>query len=393
MMSRAPSVSSTATHRLRWGSSLASFVRSDPDHEPFGLPWLRGLTPARVGLVAALAFVFGVRQTIGTTDGYYWWQELLKNVVFAAVQVACLVPTLVLITAADNASRSTSVSARVLALAAASFTGAAVYATAYWYSSDPGGPWNFASFFVPMLFRALAWGGFLSAALFFMERGARLADAAERARRDQVDLERQMAEARMRIIEAQIEPHFLFNTLANIKGLHRENPEHGRRMLRDLVQYLRAALPRMRDSASTLQRELALSSAYLRVLQVRMGHRLNVEIAVPDAMQVACVPPMMLPTLVENAVKHGLAPLRSGGTVRIAARREDQRLLVSVSDNGAGFRASYGTGIGLSNIRSRLATLFGDNASLDISANPSGGVTAVIDLPWRTVDRVEASPS
>ena len=141
----------------------------------------------------------------------------------------------------------------------------------------------------------------------------------------------------------------------------------------------------MRDTASTLQREVALSEAYLRVLQVRMGKRLTIDIAVPDGLQDASMPPMILPTLVENAVKHGVAPVPAGGTVRVRAEQVGTRLRVLVSDDGAGFRRSSGAGVGLANSRARLARIYEGDASLALRANATAGVTATLELPLQIV--------
>jgi LytS/YehU family sensor histidine kinase len=137
----------------------------------------------------------------------------------------------------------------------------------------------------------------------------------------------------------------------------------------------------MREAGSTLRKEFALCQAYLRVLQVRMGDRLKVEIDLPSALENMRVPPMMLPTLIENAIKHGIAPLPRGGTMRIEARRVAADLQVSVSDDGAGFRHTSGSGIGLANTRARLASLYGRNAGLSVAANSGAGVTATLRFP------------
>jgi len=241
--------------------------------------------------------------------------------------------------------------------------------------------------FLFFFFLTLLWGALLTGALFFLERERRMAAATQRASLDRVDLDRQMAEVRLQMLQAQIEPHFLFNSLATILGLYREDAREGSRLIKDLADYLRGALPQMRETISTLRRELALSQAYLRVLQVRMGNRLKVEIDVPRRLQDASVPPMMLPTLVENAVKHGIAPVPKGGTVHIHAEQVGGRLSVAVSDDGAGFRHASGAGVGLANLRARLATLFGNDASLDVVANVGPGVTATLQLPLQALQR------
>jgi LytS/YehU family sensor histidine kinase len=241
--------------------------------------------------------------------------------------------------------------------------------------------------FLNFFFVTLSWGALLTGALFFLERERRIAAATQQASLDRVDLDRQMAEVRLQMLQAQIEPHFLFNSLATILGLYRQDAREGSRLIKDLAAYLRGALPQMRETISTLRRELALSQAYLRVLQVRMGNRLKVEIDVPHRLQEASVPPMMLPTLVENAVKHGIAPVPKGGTVHIHAEQVGGRLSVAVSDDGAGFHHASGAGVGLANLRARLATLFGSDARLDVVANVDAGVTATLELPLRVVQQ------
>jgi signal transduction histidine kinase len=207
---------------------------------------------------------------------------------------------------------------------------------------------------------------------------AQLADA--ECRRE--SLQAQMVEARLSALQAQIEPHFLFNTLANVKRLYETAPARGREMLSSLINYLRAALPTMREPGSTLARELELVRSFLTILQMRMGDRLAFEIDAEPALGAARVPPMVLPTLVENAIKHGLSPLPEGGRIRIRAVAEDgRRLVLQVEDNGAGFAASGGSGVGLANTRSRLAALYGTEASLSLAMAAPRGVVATVRLP------------
>jgi LytS/YehU family sensor histidine kinase len=152
-------------------------------------------------------------------------------------------------------------------------------------------------------------------------------------------------------------------------------------MLAQLIRYLRAALPRMRNQDVTLADELELVRAYLGVQQIRMGERLRTTIEAPAALLGAPLPPMMLATLVENAIKHGIGPLAEGGAIRVAAEREGEALVLSVADNGRGFAAASGTGVGLANIRARLAALYGAKASLRLEANSPRGVVATVRIP------------
>jgi LytS/YehU family sensor histidine kinase len=182
-------------------------------------------------------------------------------------------------------------------------------------------------------------------------------------------------------LQAQVEPHFLFNTLSNVRRLGQTDAAAGRAMLGQLTRYLRAALPRMRADDSTLAEEIDLVSAYLGVQKIRMGERLEFAIDAPTALLAARVPPMMLATLVENAIKHGIAPLAEGGAIRVKAESAPGALILTVADSGRGFRAESGSGVGLANVRARLAALYGERAALELRANAPRGVVASIRLP------------
>ncbi|MEO6281559.1 histidine kinase [Roseateles sp.] len=201
--------------------------------------------------------------------------------------------------------------------------------------------------------------------------------------RERESLKAQQTEAQLSALNAQIEPHFLFNTLANVKRLYETRPERGRDMLVALIAYLRAALPGMRRHESTLADELELVRHYLAILQMRMGERLTFHIAVPPELLQARLPTLVLPTLVENAIKHGLSPLPEGGRIDIRAQPADGGgLTVEVADNGQGFGAATGgAGVGLANTRARLAARFGDAAALELEAVQPRGVVARVRLP------------
>jgi sensor histidine kinase YesM len=189
-------------------------------------------------------------------------------------------------------------------------------------------------------------------------------------------------EAKLTVLQAQIEPHFLFNTLANVRRLCEVDPDRGRRMLASLLDYLRAALPAMRRSSTALAEEFELVSAYLSVLQHRMGERLRFKVELSDGLDYASIPPLILPTLVENAIRHGLAPLPEGGTVTVRAVKDGGQIVMSVTDDGAGFQGSSGSGVGLANTRARLSALFGNAASLNLRSNQPRGVVAEVRLPY-----------
>jgi LytS/YehU family sensor histidine kinase len=224
--------------------------------------------------------------------------------------------------------------------------------------------------------------GVLAYAFFVFQRQAAQAAAelhASNLQRVQIDL--QMTQARLQSLRAYIEPHFLFNTLANVQRLYRTEPERGRTMLAHFIAYVRAVLPSMRHGETTLRQDVELARAYLGVLQVRMGPRLNVQFDVPEELAALPFPPLALSTLTENAIKHGLNPMPEGGTIEITARLSSGKLTVAVSDTGAGFRSESGTGGGLANLRARLAALFGDAARLKLEANVPRGIRATISIP------------
>jgi two-component sensor histidine kinase len=202
----------------------------------------------------------------------------------------------------------------------------------------------------------------------------------------------QMTQAHLSALQAQIEPHFLFNTLATVKRLYETAPNRGREMLSSLIGYLRAALPSMRMSGSTVARELDLAQAYLTVLKMRMGDRLKFVVETADDLRTAEMPPLVLGTLLENAIKHGLGGLPEGGRIEIRVAHAPAtsangngapRLQLEVRDDGAGFAGDGGTGMGLANTRSRLAALYGDAAALRLERNEPRGVVARVLLPIR----------
>ncbi len=241
-----------------------------------------------------------------------------------------------------------------------------------------------------MLFAKVArWvvvGGLAYAIYITLRQTAQAAAQAHQSGLQQIQLERQMTEARLQSLRAQIEPHFLFNTLANVHRLYQTDPALGRTMLANFVAYLRAALPQMRADETTLKQEVDLARAYLNVLQVRMGARLQFRLDVPNALNGLPFPPLALSTLTENAIKHGLNPLPEGGSIEIRANVQDGTLKVEVADTGAGLTQSSGSGAGLANLRARLAALYGDAASLSIAANLPRGIRATIALPIRIAD-------
>ena len=204
---------------------------------------------------------------------------------------------------------------------------------------------------------------------------------------------KELAVAKLSLMQAQVEPHFLYNTLASAQVLTRTDPAKAEQMLGHLIQYLRHSLPRAEESMSTLGEELTRARAYLEILRIRMGERLRLEIQVPEALRATPMPPMMLQTLVENAIKHGLEPMPGGGTVWITARESDGKVSVSVADDGRGFsEGTSGTGIGLKNVRERLRLAYADAAHFSIASNFPKGVNATLVIPAQAAAPSHVSP-
>ncbi|SFB37602.1 Histidine kinase-, DNA gyrase B-, and HSP90-like ATPase [Collimonas sp. OK607] len=239
-------------------------------------------------------------------------------------------------------------------------------------------------------------GLFGTKALMGGKKRAEARAQAANAAAEHANLQREVSEAKMQMIQAQVEPHFLFNTLASVEYLIETDPPRASAMQKRLIQYLRAVLPQMRETATvtTLGREVDIVRAYLDLLKMRMEERLNVDLQVSDGLRSAAFPPMMLQSLVENAIKHGLERKAEGGYLRIKAEVADNQLRVSVTDDGLGFGAfpSNGTGLGLQSIRDRLKLLHGNAAQLEIAPNSPSGVCSTIEVPYQVVGASKAKP-
>jgi sensor histidine kinase YesM len=194
--------------------------------------------------------------------------------------------------------------------------------------------------------------------------------------------EKREVEAHLKLLQAQIEPHFLFNTLANVSGLIDSDPALAKILLERLNDWLRVALVRARGNNASLGDELDMLENYLQILTIRFGERLRWRIEVPEDARHSSFPPMLLQPLVENAVRHGIEPKLGGGEILIQAHVAQGKLCIEVSDSGAGLVGDAATGgTGLANVRARLGTLFGESGKLLLENNDYGGVTATLELP------------
>ncbi len=230
-----------------------------------------------------------------------------------------------------------------------------------------------------------------------LQAEVRAAQATETAEAEQ--LKRQVVEARMAAMQAQVEPHFLFNTLASIDHLIETDPPRASTMQKNLIALLRASMPTMREANAQgvrdLGREMAVIRPYIEILKVRMEERLHPRIDVPEGLLSAEFPPMMIQSLVENAIKHGLEPKAEGGTLTVRAQIVHGKLAVTVADTGLGFgrAATAGTGVGLANIRERLRLLYGSKATLTVAPNEPSGTVVTVTVPYSARTRDDETPA
>jgi LytS/YehU family sensor histidine kinase len=224
----------------------------------------------------------------------------------------------------------------------------------------------------------------LCVSLFFLLkiRDALSRAAMLKAEADRNLLSKQAVEAELKLMQAQVEPHFLFNTLASVQFLTETDPPKAGMMLGHLLAYLRSALPQLRSDSTTLGQEAELAAAYLSIMQMRMGARLSFVIDVPPELAAHRFPPMLLMSVVENAVKHGIEPQAAGGTIRVQARRQGDRLVVTVNDDGRGLADKVGNGVGLTNLRERLRALYAERARFALEENFPHGARATIEIPY-----------
>jgi hypothetical protein len=369
-------------------------MRASPSAPAAGMPatthagWLHGLGREGIAIVLVVAIVTSLNTTtkfLVTAPLAEWFAIFLgelagylfvgSSVLIAAVWVRNAVST--------HGFRQYAAMALAV-VAAATFAEVCweVWSTR-WPFTEPGDPWwgeliSLGS----QITRDSFVGLIIASAWLYLRAEAEHAAAIAACAVDSERMDRQTAEARLQMLEAQIEPHFLFNTLANVKRLYETDRAAGATMMRNLKDYLSVALPQMRAIASTLGRESDHAIAYLNIQKTRMGRRLAFAFDVPAELRNARLPSLMLLTLVENSVKHGLTSQPEGGRIDVKARIADGQLRIDVADTGQGFTKSGGGGTGLANTRARLASYFGDRANLSLAINTPRGVIATLVLPY-----------
>lgn len=261
-------------------------------------------------------------------------------------------------------------------------------------------PWRADSLRMSFIIAMLA---ALGATYYYWSRG-KLAALQRQAALDALEreeAEKQVVRAQLMALQAQIEPHFLFNVLAHVDVLIARDPAGARRLLQHLIGFLRTSLSHARAEQCTLAQEFALLRAYLDIQALRFGSRLRFSLALDDAIADIVIPPMLIQPLVENAVVHGIEPAREGGEITLSARLSDhdavETLVLEVRDTGVGFGndggGSKGTGLGLTHVRERLLRLFDAEARLTISETVPHGVTVTVELPLAREAADRAAPA
>ena len=259
-------------------------------------------------------------------------------------------------------------------------------------------PWHYVEHFRDLAFVVPFAFGMAVLLLIMTTVGQRRAEAEVqklRLREDMAATAQLLAETQLRALQAQIEPHFLYNTLANVLGLIDTQPAQARHMLERFIDFLRASLHASRAASATVGAELDLAAAYLDVLAVRMGKRLQYRIEADDAARARTLAPMLIQPLVENAVMHGLEPKVEGGTIVLRAHSDGAVMSVEVVDDGVGIGIApvrHGGGVGMANVKARALSVHGDGAQLQLLDNPGGGAIVRLRLPIFKVSSSTNSP-
>ena len=221
----------------------------------------------------------------------------------------------------------------------------------------------------------------VSSVFLFKEAASIIQTEVQKEKVKNLAQEKEVAEINLKFLQAQIEPHFLFNTLSNILSLLEEEPVKGRKMLLDLTQYLRSTLSKIRSEHVTLEQEEEMLLKYLNIHQIRMDERLDFEINIPDSMKHFLIPPMLLQPLVENSLKHGLEPKIKGGKIWIKGSYDQKNIKIEVIDNGIGLQTETSNGLGIENVKKRLKACFGGQGKIILQENYPSGLKISMEFP------------
>lgn len=241
---------------------------------------------------------------------------------------------------------------------------------------DPSKPFSFGFYIF-----SLGIGGAITYIFYSWDRFKSVREAAKKERVSRLASEKAVIESNLRLLQAQIEPHFLFNTLSNILSLIDTDPAKGKSMLLDLNNYLRTSLSRTLPETTTLGQEIEAVRTYLNIQKIRLGDRMNFTIDVPGTLTKHPFPPMLLQPLVENSVKHGLEPDEKGGEISINIHEEGESIRIEVVDTGLGFTSFNTPGVGIANVRERIKLIYGERGRLIMEANKPDGLRTVIEVP------------
>jgi signal transduction histidine kinase len=242
------------------------------------------------------------------------------------------------------------------------------------WTADPGNQWK--SIITTLIFAASA-----TAFIILFWRASNYRVELETERRRSAEAGRSQAIAELGLLQAQIEPHFLFNTLAHVQSAIEEDPALGKVMLEHLIRYLRGTLRRSRQSSYALSEELDLIRSLLEIARIRLGQRLHFHIEADDAARTARLAPLLLQPLVENAIKHGIEPAVAGGEIHVSCEVKGSELVLKVRDTGVGIAAVAAKGVGLSNVQARLSSLYGEGGRLSMHAVEPHGTVAELRIP------------
>jgi sensor histidine kinase YesM len=233
-----------------------------------------------------------------------------------------------------------------------------------------------------MFIVAVILGFIISFGFVFYDNYTSLKLSAKDEKLKRLSLEKEKLNADLKLLQAQVEPHFLFNTLSNILSLIDYDTKKGKQMLENLTQYLRSSLIQSRKPSNRIADEINMIKTYLDIFKIRMGKRLSFSFDFPDNILDIQIPPMIIQPLVENALKHGLEPKIDGGEILIKAFKDKNILTIEVVDTGMGIQEKSAKGVGTGNIKKRLKALFGDTASLCFEDISPMGLKAIVEIPY-----------
>jgi sensor histidine kinase YesM len=346
----------------------------------------RGLVVPWQTVVLLAAINTGIAAILWREDTRPFWQPLLTVQLYGFSIAYC-------VNAASPWEKSRPILRLAVAVLVGTLIGVALTILVKGYSLDH--ILSRADVFAWNVFTGFANGLFVSLFFYVKNRETQAAAALHRAEADRHLMSKQAVEAELKLMQAQVEPHFLFNTLASVQYLTETDPPAASRLLGHLIDYLRAALPQLRASSTTLGQEVGLAEAYLSILRTRLGARLAFSVDVPPELAQHPFPPNLLISLVENAIKHGIEPSASGGTVTVRARPDGAAVVITVEDTGRGLadapRGPAG-GVGLSNVRERLAALYGTQGQFSLASVAPSGTRATLRIPL-AADVVGVTPA